>query len=297
MAKTPSRRNQQSVRMIDDREAASSTGSVGPDPPSTDSTSNGTSPSQETTSEEAGKDDFAHAELRERKNDETASTRAESHHGRVREAISDSEDHRTELGEDDEPEGPRTTVEENGVLPGQAEEIDADSSSATSRYRLTRRVTTTLALGVVLVVLTGAGAVWTGVAWVHGVRTDSARDEALVAARDEAAALTSVDFRHPDQDVGKVLNNATGGFAKLFQQNRDSYTKIVKDGQVVSTGEVVGAGVETADEHSARILLAVQSRVQNKQAPNGESRAYRMVATMEKQPDRTWRVAGMEFLP
>lgn len=150
---------------------------------------------------------------------------------------------------------------------------------------------------VTVVLMAGVAATWAGVSWNTGRSLDKARSDAVAAAREEAVNLTSINFRHADRDVRNVLDHATGEFASLFQQNMDSYAKIVKDGQVVTTGNVVGAGVESSNENSARVLLAVQSKVQNKQVPAGEARGYRMVASLNKQPDGEWRVGRVEFLP
>jgi Mce-associated membrane protein len=162
---------------------------------------------------------------------------------------------------------------------------------AARRFRL---VATT---AVVLVVAALAAAVTAGVLFVQGRTLEANREGALAAGRQAAVNLTSVNFTTADADVRRVLDSSTGDFAALFGQNIDSYTGIVKEGRVVSTGEVAGAAVQSVGSDTARVLAAVNSKVQNSQLPAGESRNYRMAMDMVLGEDGVWRVAKMEFIP
>lgn len=173
----------------------------------------------------------------------------------------------------------------------------SDRHRAEASGNASRPGTALLVLAALVTAAALAAATWAGVGWFQGLRQDQARADAVDAARTAAVNLTSIDFRSADRDVRKVLDHSTGEFAALFQQNLDSYTQIVKEGEVVTTGKVVEAGVESADARSARVLLAVESTVHNKQVRDGESRGYRMVAGMEKEADGQWRVARVEFTP
>lgn len=148
---------------------------------------------------------------------------------------------------------------------------------------------------VVVVVLLVAG-VWAAVTWLSGAAADADRADAVDAGREMSVSLTSVNFETADADVERVLDGATGDFAELFRTNQRSYVSIVKEGAVVSTGNVLEAGVSQYDGQTATVLTAVQNKVKNKVTPQGESRSYRMSLQMSKVDD-SWKVSKVEFIP
>lgn len=181
---------------------------------------------------------------------------------------------------------------------GDTEDVGrASKASKAGQGRSSRRFRVVAVTAVVLVAAALAAAVTAVVLFVHGRMLESNREGALAAGRQAAVNLTSVNYNTADADVRRVLDSATGDFAALFEQNLDSYTGIVRDGRVVSTGDVAGIGVDRVDSSSAHVIAAVNSKVQNSQLPNGESRNYRMSMDMVLGEDGVWRVAKMEFIP
>lgn len=152
-----------------------------------------------------------------------------------------------------------------------------------------------IALLVVTVLLLGC-AVVAGVFWVKGQSTEAGRENALLSARTTAVNLTTIDFATAEDDVRRVLDGSTGDFGGLFTQNLDSYVGVVKEGEVVTTGEVTEAGIESYDGETASAVVAVETTVKNKTVPDGEQRFYRLVEQMEYQDGR-WLVARVEFVP
>ncbi|MCE3550807.1 hypothetical protein LWC33_04980 [Pseudonocardia sp. RS11V-5] len=148
----------------------------------------------------------------------------------------------------------------------------------------------------VVAVLLFAAAVTAGVFWLHGQTARADRENALSAARQTAVNLTTIDFNHAEDDVRRVLDGSTGDFGGLFTQNLDSYVGVVKDGQVVTAGEVTEAGIDKYDGNTASAVVAVKTTVKNKTVPNGEQRFYRLVEQMEKHDGR-WLVSRVEFVP
>jgi Mce-associated membrane protein len=148
----------------------------------------------------------------------------------------------------------------------------------------------------VVTVLLLAAAVTAGVFWAKGSGTDAHRENALSAARATAVNLTSIDFSHAEEDVRRVLDGSTGDFGGLFTQNLDSYVGVVKEGEVVTTGEVAEAGIEKFDGDTASAVVAVKTTVKNKTVPQGEQRFYRLVEQLEYQDGR-WLVSRVEFVP
>ncbi|WP_433504834.1 hypothetical protein ACQP04_35695 [Pseudonocardia halophobica] len=158
-----------------------------------------------------------------------------------------------------------------------------------------RRLTGLVSLLVVSVLLLAA-AITAAVFWTHGQAMIDDRENALSAARQSAVNLTTIDYNQAEQDVRRVLEGSTGDFGGLFTQNLDSYVGVVKDGEVVTAGEVTAAGLETFDGETAGALVAVRTTVKNKTVPEGEQRFYRLVQQMEKHDGR-WLVARVEFVP
>ena len=150
------------------------------------------------------------------------------------------------------------------------------------------------ALVVILLLL--AAAITTGVFWARAAAGESGREEALAAARQSAVNLTTVDFNRAEADVQRVLEGATGDFGGLFGQNMDSYVSVVKQGKVVTKGEVAEAGLQKYDGDTATAAVAVKASVKNGGNPNGEERFYRLVEDMQKHDGR-WLVARVEFVP
>ncbi|MCF7549537.1 hypothetical protein [Pseudonocardia sp. WMMC193] len=70
----------------------------------------------------------------------------------------------------------------------------------------------------------------------------------------------------------------------------------MKEGRVVTTGEVTEAGIEKIDGDTASAVVAVKTTVKNKTVPNGEQRFYRLVEQLERQDGR-WLVSRVEFVP
>ena len=131
---------------------------------------------------------------------------------------------------------------------------------------------------------------------MKGQSTEAGRENALLSARTTAVNLTTIDFATAEDDVRRVLDGSTGDFGGLFTQNLDSYVGVVKEGEVVTTGEVTEAGIESYDGETASAVVAVETTVKNKTVPDGEQRFYRLVEQMEYQDGR-WLVARVEFVP
>ncbi len=153
-----------------------------------------------------------------------------------------------------------------------------------------------VALSVFVVALAAATVVF-GLRWRNDHAADARRNDAVAAARQVALNLTSINSKTADADVDRLISGATGDFRSLFTQNLDSYVDIVKQNQVVTTGQVTEAGVQDINANTAHIILAVQSTVRNTAVPNGEVRTYRMALQMEHHGNGSWLVSRVDFVP
>ena len=165
------------------------------------------------------------------------------------------------------------------------------------------------ALAVVLVALVAALAVLTlraddpaaqlrRAAWLEedagpGALTVAHRDVAL-AARAEVLALLTVDHRNMEPLVERVLDGATGEFARDYAARRSDLVARAREQQSVSTGSVAALGVADLRADSAAVLVAANSRVRNVET-NGAPRTdfYRLRLEMAL-VDGRWLLADLE---
>jgi Mce-associated membrane protein len=126
-------------------------------------------------------------------------------------------------------------------------------------------------------------------------RTESRRREAILrAARQEAVNLTTIDAEHLDRDIQRILDGATGEFKEQFAAGSNELTNVLTTSKSTSTGEVLEAGIVTADDDSAQVLVVVDSRITNAQEPQGRLSHYRLQLDLVRQGSR-WLTARLEF--
>jgi Mce-associated membrane protein len=124
---------------------------------------------------------------------------------------------------------------------------------------------------------------------------DDQRAEVLHAARQQTINFTTLDYRHLDRDLGRVLAGATGDFRKQFQAGTKNLTQLVTANKAVSKGEVLEAGLVSSDSDSARVLVVADSNVVNTANPKGEKRHYRIQLDLVRHQD-SWLVSDLTFV-
>lgn len=161
----------------------------------------------------------------------------------------------------------------------------------------------TRALNVVLGLIVVALAVWLGAFAVHGgvaapgSTPAEEQSEALTtirqAARDEAVAFMTVDYRRMDQTRNRVLAGATGAFKKQFKSAKVLDPGVIRE-EVVAKGYVKEIGVGTFDRDSATVFISAGSHVRSKET-KGKVRELvsRLRFDMTKVGDR-WLVSKLE---
>ncbi len=158
-----------------------------------------------------------------------------------------------------------------------------------------RNPTVLIAVLSVLLVLLGAAALFGALKLRDYTQRDDARAAALVAARQEALNLTSIDGREIDADLARVLDGATGGFKTDFAQRSKDLKTVLTENQVVAEGKVLEAALVRSDTETATALVVVDSNVKNKAAPDGRSNTYRMQLDLERHGNR-WLTSALQFV-
>lgn len=94
----------------------------------------------------------------------------------------------------------------------------------------------------------------------------------------------------------RILDSATGSFYDEFQQRAEPFVEVVKQAQSKSVGTIAEAGIESASENEAQVLVAVTVQTTNAGAPEQQPRAWRMRISVQD-IDGDAKVSNVEFVP
>ncbi len=96
----------------------------------------------------------------------------------------------------------------------------------------------------------------------------------LVAARQQAKNFFSLDYRHADADVDRVLALSTGKFKKEYASRRKEVVEGVTSKKLVVSASVPrdGAAVELVDGDHGQVLVAVDVSTGTLTGPTTENR-------------------------
>jgi Mce-associated membrane protein len=150
----------------------------------------------------------------------------------------------------------------------------------------------------VLCALLIAGIVVAVVFGTHVRRFDaqsSRRQDAVAAARNAVADLTTADYQHPQQYVDRLKAEATGNFLSLFTNSAAGFKDVLVQGKVQTTGHVVDVGVQKVGADTAELTVLAYVTVKNSQTPNGAQRAYRLSVSMILAGSH-WLVSNVKFV-
>jgi Mce-associated membrane protein len=169
-----------------------------------------------------------------------------------------------------------------------------EETPPTSHTRRAHRI----ALVVTLLTILALAALGARLGWQWHHNTVVAKDRAayVQAARQGALALTTIDWRHADADVQRIIGSATGMFYDDFSKRTAPLIDMVKQTQSVSTGTVVSAGIESQAADTAQVLVAMKVDVSNAGAAQQPPRSWRMRMTVQKVGDQV-KVSDVGFVP
>jgi Mce-associated membrane protein len=181
-----------------------------------------------------------------------------------------------------------------------AELIDSTSDGAKAAGRRRRPflslIKQVLTMGLVLIVAMSGLAGWWGYRWYEAQQYAETQERYLQIGRQGAIDLTTIDFQTADADVERILDSATGVFYEDFSARSASFVDLVKQTQSTTRGTVIGAGIESATDNGAQILVAVKVQTSNAAAAEQEPRSWRMRVSVQRMNDRI-KVSNVEFVP
>ncbi|OAN41540.1 hypothetical protein [Mycolicibacterium iranicum] len=137
---------------------------------------------------------------------------------------------------------------------------------------------------------------WLGYRTYESHRAEEQRNVFLQVGRQGALNLTTIGWETADADVQRILDSATGSFYDEFQQRAEPFVEVVKQAQSKSVGTIAEAGIESASENEAQVLVAVTVQTTNAGAPEQQPRAWRMRISVQD-IDGDAKVSNVEFVP
>lgn len=144
------------------------------------------------------------------------------------------------------------------------------------------RVIVALIVGVVVVAALGALVAWLGQRELQMRHEDALRQMYLTAGKQSAVNLTTIDYRHVDDDIKRALDTSTGAYFDDFKQRSAAVVDSVKQQQSVSVGTVTEAGVDSVNETSGVVLVAVKVHTDVGSGAPQRDRYWRVRLTMQK---------------
>ncbi|UGT53115.1 hypothetical protein [Nocardia asteroides] len=152
-----------------------------------------------------------------------------------------------------------------------------------------------LAAAIVLVLALVVGAGFAAFTAYSVNKDEDLRAQYTETARQAVLNLTTIRAQTAKEDIDRILSVASGDFKTEFDGRVDPFMEVVKQANVVSSGEVVESGIVSADADSAQVLVAAKQTVSNNGSPEPQSRQYRFRVTVSN-ADSGMTVSKVEFV-
>jgi Mce-associated membrane protein len=199
-----------------------------------------------------------------------------------------------------EPAADDSAVSEQAAADDQAGADDlgtAERESSPSKRRsglVAKIVAMTLASLLTLALLAFSG--WTIAQHRKAEEQNRMNAEYAAAGRQAVVTLMSLDFNKAQDDVKRIIDNATGDFKKDFENQAQDFVKVAQDSKVVTDVTVTATAVESMDKDKAVVLVAATSRVTNSAGAKAEPRAWRLSVDLQREGDHI-KMSKVEFVP
>lgn len=152
-----------------------------------------------------------------------------------------------------------------------------------------------MAFGLVVAISLAALLCWYGFHVHQGQQTQTARSAFLQVARQGALNLTTIDWRHADADVRRILDGATGEFYNEFTKRSGPFVEVLQQAKATTVGTITEAGLESVTGDTAQALVAVSVRTSNAGEADPVPRIWRMRVTVQRAGDQV-KVSNVEFV-
>jgi Mce-associated membrane protein len=180
---------------------------------------------------------------------------------------------------------------------GAADETAGDPGERrAAQITLWTRVAAAVAgLGLVAVVVLGV--VWWTALHGSSAKTAGAREDALVAARQIAVNLQTLDYNSVDRGLAIWESSTTGPLLAEFQKNHQQYADQIRKVQTSTSAKLVDAALSDLDVAAGKAKAIASVDVTTSQTVNGApslpvTKQVRIVLDLVRTPDAGWKAAS-----
>ncbi len=127
---------------------------------------------------------------------------------------------------------------------------------------------------------------WYGFRVHQAQQTQAARFAFLQVARQSAVNLTTIDWRHADADMRRILDSATGEFHDDFARRSRPFVEVLQQAEAATKGTITAAALESQTGDTAQALVAVSVQTSNGGEADAVPRVWRMRITVARVGDQ-----------
>ncbi|EFE69716.1 membrane protein [Streptomyces viridosporus ATCC 14672] len=157
-------------------------------------------------------------------------------------------------------------------------------------------------LVLVLTLVAGGFAAWTGQDWYRAAHDDRAayaaqRDEALAAGEQAVQNLNTLDHRDLKQGLDLWESSTTGELHEQLSSGRAEFAEQVKEAKTVTTARVLSGAVTELDDRAgrARVLIALRVTVRASDGARTDKDS-RMLGELTRTGGR-WKLSALGQAP
>jgi Mce-associated membrane protein len=116
------------------------------------------------------------------------------------------------------------------------------------------------------------------------------------SATNVAKAFVNIRYDDAQASIDQVKAGAIGAFREQYDKSTNGVIEVIKRNKSVMTGEVLWAGVVSADEDSATVIVATSGTVANTQTGDKPvARFFRLQLELVKE-DNAWLTSDLQFV-
>lgn len=124
---------------------------------------------------------------------------------------------------------------------------------------------------------------------------DRNRAEFVAAARQAVITLMSIDFKNPEDDVQRIVDNSTDPFRTEFEGAAEDFIKVSRDAKVSTTVTANAAAVESMTADSAVVLVSASSTVTDAEGTDEAPRNWRLLVDLQRDGNQI-KMSNVEFV-
>jgi Mce-associated membrane protein len=129
----------------------------------------------------------------------------------------------------------------------------------------------------------------------HQDDLNSARSQALAAARTDSVEVGSYDYQHLNQDFGLVEQHSTSSFRATWAQSSQALVSVLTKYHATSVAHVLAAGVESASTDRVVAVVFINQTVTNDSQKTPTTDQSRLEITLVRQHGQ-WLIDKLTLL-